>query len=104
MGINGFGRIGRLVTRIMMDDPECDLTAINAGSASADYMAYQFKYDTIHGKYGGSVETEGDFLIINGKKIPTSRCRDPAEAGWGKVRQGDGWRETTAKALYHHPT
>jgi len=87
-----------------MDDPECDLTAINAGSASADYMAYQFKYDTIHGKYGGSVETEGDFLIINGKKIPTSRCRDPAEAGWGKVRQGDGWRETTAKALYHHPT
>jgi len=85
MGVNGFGRIGRLVTRIMMDDPECDLTAINAGSASADYMAYQFKYDTIHGKYGGSVETEGDFLIINGKKIPTSRCRDPAEAGWGKL-------------------
>ena len=84
-GVNGFGRIGRLVTRIMMDDPECDLKAINAGSATADYMAYQFKYDTIHGKYAGSVETEGDFLIINGQKIPTSRARDPKEANWGTL-------------------
>merc|ERR1719506_2420669 len=85
MGVNGFGRIGRLVTRIMMDDEDCSLNAINAGSATADYMAYQFKYDTIHGKYGGSVETDGDYLVINGKKIPTSRCRDPAEANWGKL-------------------
>jgi len=50
MGVNGFGRIGRLVTRIMMDDPDISLTAINAGSATPDYMAYQYKYDTIHGK------------------------------------------------------
>ena len=85
MGVNGFGRIGRLVTRIMMDDPSCSLNLINAGSATADYMAYQFKYDTIHGKYGGTVETEGDYLIINGKKIPTSRCRDPSQATWGAL-------------------
>merc|ERR1711937_95744 len=85
MGVNGFGRIGRLVTRIMMEDDDCAIKAINAGSATPDYMAYQFKYDTIHGKFNGSVETEGDFLIINGKKIPTSRCRDPAEAGWGAL-------------------
>jgi len=69
----------------MMDDEDCSLNAINAGSATADYMAYQFKYDTIHGKYGGSVETDGDYLVINGKKIPTSRCRDPKEANWGKL-------------------
>merc|ERR1719305_803468 len=68
-----------------MDDDEAHMATINAGSATADYMAYQFKYDTIHGKYGGTVETEGDFLVINGEKIPTTRCRDPAEAGWGKA-------------------
>jgi len=83
MGVNGFGRIGRLVTRIMMEDDECDLTAINAGSAPTDYMAYQYKYDTIHGIAKGSVEIDGDFLVLDGKKIETTRCRDPKEVGWG---------------------
>jgi len=84
-GVNGFGRIGRLVTRIMMDDDECDLKAINAGSATTDYMAYQYKYDTIHGIAKGTVEADGDFLILNGEKIQTSRCRDPKEVGWGAL-------------------
>jgi len=83
MGVNGFGRIGRLVTRIMMDDPGCDLTAINAGSATPDYMAYQYKYDTIHGIAKGTVESDGDYLILSGKKIITTRCRDPKEVAWG---------------------
>merc|ERR1711997_425656 len=83
MGVNGFGRIGRLVTRILMDDPDCELNAINAGSATTDYMAYQYKYDTIHGKAGGTVDIDGDFLVLNGKKIETTRCRDPKEVGWG---------------------
>merc|ERR1719384_2902061 len=83
MGVNGFGRIGRLVTRIMMDDEECELNAINAGSATPDYMAYQYKYDTIHGIAPGTVEVDGDFLILNGEKIETTRCRDPKEVGWG---------------------
>merc|ERR1719343_1828225 len=85
MGVNGFGRIGRLVTRIMMDDDECDLKAINAGSATTDYMAYQYKYDTIHGIAKGTVEVDGDFLVLNGEKIQTSRCRDPKEVGWGAL-------------------
>merc|ERR1712193_82355 len=55
----------------------------NAGSATPDYMAYQYKYDTIHGKAKGTVEADGDFLVLNGKKILTSRCRDPKEVGWG---------------------
>jgi len=85
MGVNGFGRIGRLVTRIMMEDDDVKLTAINAGSATPDYMAYQYKYDTIHGKAAGTVETDGDFIILNGEKIQTSRCRDPKEVGWGAL-------------------
>jgi len=85
MGVNGFGRIGRLVTRIMMDDDDCKLTAINAGSATPDYMAYQYKYDTIHGIAKGTVEADGDFLVLNGEKIQTSRCRDPKEVGWGAL-------------------
>jgi len=83
MGVNGFGRIGRLVSRIMMEDEDCELNAINAGSAPTDYMAYQYKYDTIHGIAKGTVEIDGDYLILNGKKIETSRCRDPKEVGWG---------------------
>lgn len=85
MGINGFGRIGRLVTRIMMEDKDVDLTAINAGSATPDYMAYQYKYDTIHGRAKQTVEVDGDFLVLDGKKIQTSRCRDPKEVGWGAL-------------------
>jgi len=85
MGINGFGRIGRLVARIIMDDEDTELNAINAGSATPDYMAYQYKYDTIHGKAKGTVESDGDYLILNGKKIMTSRCRDPKEVGWGAL-------------------
>merc|ERR1712232_705254 len=85
MGVNGFGRIGRLVTRIMMEDEACSLKAINAGSATPDYMAYQYKYDTIHGKAKQTVEVDGDFLILDGKKVLTSRCRDPKEVGWGDL-------------------
>jgi len=85
MGVNGFGRIGRLVTRIMMEDEACELTAINAGSATPDYMAYQYKYDTIHGIAKQTVETDGDFLVLDGKKVQTSRCRDPKEVGWGAL-------------------
>jgi glyceraldehyde 3-phosphate dehydrogenase len=83
MGVNGFGRIGRLVTRIMMEDDACELKAINAGSATPEYMAYQYKYDSIHGKAKQTVEVDGDFLVLDGKKILTSRCRDPKEVGWG---------------------
>merc|ERR1740130_2300081 len=68
-----------------MEDDACELKAINAGSATPDYMAYQYKYDTIHGQAKGTVETDGDFLVLNGKKILTSRCRDPKEVGWGSL-------------------
>merc|ERR1719390_579510 len=82
-GINGFGRIGRLVARIMVENPETDLKLINSG-ASAEYMAYQFKYDTIHGKYDGVGEVDGDSLVIDGVTIPLSHTRDPSEIPFAK--------------------
>ena len=62
-GINGFGRIGRLVARILIEDPRTTLVAINTG-ADATYMAYQFKYDTIHGKWKGSLEVLNLLLTL----------------------------------------
>jgi glyceraldehyde 3-phosphate dehydrogenase len=80
-GVNGFGRIGRLVSRVMLDDPDASLVAVNTG-ADANYMAYQFKYDSVHGKFKGSVEVQGDDLVINGKRIKTTHVRNP-----GKIRR-----------------
>ena len=77
-GINGFGRIGRLVARIMCKSDAIDLKLVNSG-ASNEYMAYQFKYDTIHGRFDGTVEVDGDSLVIDGNKIALSHTRDPSE-------------------------
>jgi glyceraldehyde 3-phosphate dehydrogenase len=83
-GINGFGRIGRLVARIMIEDPRTTLKAINTG-ADANYMAYQFKYDTIHGRWKGSLEVDGNDLIINGQRVLTSHARKPEEIKWKEL-------------------
>ena len=84
-GINGFGRIGRLVARIMVKDPETKLLHVNAGSATPDYMAYQFKFDSIHGRFDGAVLVDGDDLIIDGQRIVTTRAREPGDIGWDKT-------------------
>merc|ERR1712100_660152 len=76
-GINGFGRIGRLVARIIVKNPETDLVLINSG-ASAEYMAYQMKYDSIHGVYPGTIEIADETLVIDGNVVPLSHPRDPA--------------------------
>jgi glyceraldehyde 3-phosphate dehydrogenase len=83
-GINGFGRIGRLVSRIMVDNPDSKLVAINTG-ADAKYMAYQFKYDSVHGRWKGSIEVDGDDLVINGKRIKTTHHRNPSEIPWKEL-------------------
>eukprot|EP00631_Chrysoreinhardia_giraudii_P003086 CAMPEP_0197419062 /NCGR_PEP_ID=MMETSP1170-20131217/4569_1 /TAXON_ID=54406 /ORGANISM="Sarcinochrysis sp, Strain CCMP770" /LENGTH=366 /DNA_ID=CAMNT_0042946141 /DNA_START=39 /DNA_END=1139 /DNA_ORIENTATION=- len=77
-GINGFGRIGRLVARIIAKSPEIDLKLINSGAAN-EYMAYQMKYDSIHGRYPGTIEAADDGLMIDGILVPTSHTRDPSE-------------------------
>merc|ERR1712137_793811 len=78
IAINGFGRIGRQVARIAMKDPDVDLKLINA-SYDAEYLAYQMKYDSIHGRYDGTIEADGDSLVIDGHKVALSHTRDPAE-------------------------
>lgn len=83
-GINGFGRIGSLVARIMIEDPNSSLMAINS-LADAAYMAYQFKYDTVHGRWKGSIEVDGEDLIINGKRVKTTHAMNPAEIPWKEM-------------------
>jgi len=84
IAINGFGRIGRLVARIMINDENSKLLAINTG-ADANYMAYQFKYDTIHGRWPGSIEVNGDDMIINGQTVKTTHSRNPSDIPWGDL-------------------
>lgn len=83
-GINGFGRIGRLVARIMIDDPNSKLLAINT-AADADYMAYQFKYDTVHGRWKGTVEVDNGDLVINGQRVKTTHSKNPSEIPWKEL-------------------
>jgi len=83
MAINGFGRIGRQVTRIAMKDPEVDLKLINS-SYTPDYMAYMLKYDSVHGRYDGTIEVDGSNLVIDGHKVALSHTRDPAEIPMGE--------------------
>ncbi|MFM7220683.1 MAG: type I glyceraldehyde-3-phosphate dehydrogenase [Nodosilinea sp.] len=84
IGINGFGRIGRLVARIAMDHPEIELVGIN-DLVPADNLAYLFKYDSTHGPYRGTVESRQEGIEINGDHIPCMATKDPAELPWGKL-------------------
>ncbi|MBN2595087.1 MAG: type I glyceraldehyde-3-phosphate dehydrogenase [Sedimentisphaerales bacterium] len=82
VGINGFGRIGRAVARIIMQRKgELELVAINDLS-DAKSLAHLFKYDTVMGRWGGTVEAKDDSLIINGKKIKVLAVKNPAELPW----------------------
>jgi glyceraldehyde 3-phosphate dehydrogenase len=82
VAINGFGRIGRAVTRILLERKgDLDLVAVN-DLADAKSLAHMFKYDTVMGKWGGTVEMKGDSLVINGKSIKVLAVRNPAELPW----------------------
>ena len=69
LGINGFGRIGRLVCRAAMEHDGATVVAVNDPFLSVDYAAYQFKYDSVHGRYPGTVEVDGDCLVVDGSRI-----------------------------------
>jgi glyceraldehyde 3-phosphate dehydrogenase len=82
VGINGFGRIGRLVFRAGVNNPNIEFVGVN-DLVTADNLAYLLKYDTIHGRFSGTVTNEGDnTLVVNGKRIPTFSVRDPATLPW----------------------
>ena len=84
IGINGFGRIGRLFARIAMDHPEIELVGIN-DLVPSDNLAYLFKYDSTHGKFKGTVEAQEGKIIINGYTIPCYAERDPSKLPWGST-------------------
>ncbi|MEK9138653.1 MAG: glyceraldehyde 3-phosphate dehydrogenase NAD-binding domain-containing protein, partial [Bacteroidota bacterium] len=81
IGINGFGRIGRLVFRRMMQQGGFNVVAIN-DITDAKTLAYLLKYDSIHGKYPGSVTAEGDSIVVDGKKFKITAEKDPAKLPW----------------------
>jgi glyceraldehyde 3-phosphate dehydrogenase len=85
VGVNGFGRIGRLVVRALMGKPDkFQVVAIN-DLFDADMLAYMFKYDSTQGKFPGTVEVKGTSIVVNGKEIPILNEKDPAKLPWGKM-------------------
>merc|ERR1712154_171529 len=83
-GINGFGRIGRLVLRAAVEKG-ATVVAINDPFIPLDYMVYMFKYDSTHGKFKGEVKEDGKFLYVNGMKITVFMERDPAAINWASA-------------------
>ncbi|CAM9016432.1 hypothetical protein WICANDRAFT_25185 [Wickerhamomyces anomalus NRRL Y-366-8] len=84
VGINGFGRIGRLVLRIALSRKDINIVAINDPFIAPEYAAYMFKYDSTHGRYQGEVSHEGSNLVIDGHTIKVYQERDPSSIPWGK--------------------
>jgi len=105
-GINGFGRIGRLVTRAAFEEGKVDIVAINDPFTNLDHMAYMFQYDSTHGKFKGTVETKDGNLVVNGKVIKIFTTKNPAEIPWGDagveyVVESTGVFTTIEKASLH---
>ena len=85
MGINGFGRIGRLVFRAAMANPDVEVVAVNDPFMDIEYMVYMLKYDSVHGSYPGTVEKGENALIVDGKSVSIFTDKDPASIPWGKA-------------------
>jgi glyceraldehyde 3-phosphate dehydrogenase len=106
VGINGFGRIGRIVLRNALLDPKITIVAVNDPFIDLGYMAYMFKYDSTHGRFKGTVETKDGKLVIDGKPVSVYAERDPANIPWGNegvdyVVESTGVFTTKEKASAH---
>jgi len=86
VGINGFGRIGRMVFRAAVQNfgSDIEIVAIN-DLLEPDYLAYMLKYDSVHGRFKGDVAVDGNTLVVNGKRIRLTAVKDPAELKWNEV-------------------
>ncbi|KAL1933486.1 hypothetical protein VTP01DRAFT_7576 [Rhizomucor pusillus] len=106
VGINGFGRIGRIVLRASLQNPNVEVVAVNDPFIDLEYMVYMFKYDSTHGRYKGTVEAKDGKLVVDGKAISVYAERDPAQIPWAKdeatyVVESTGVFTTTEKAKAH---
>ncbi len=84
IGINGFGRIGRLVFRVAQQRDDLEVVAVN-DLISVDYIAYMLKFDSVHGKFNGTVEVKEGNLVVNGKTIRVTAEKNPADIKWGEA-------------------
>ncbi|MCL2353853.1 MAG: type I glyceraldehyde-3-phosphate dehydrogenase, partial [Defluviitaleaceae bacterium] len=106
IGINGFGRIGRLVFRAAVERNDVEVVAINDPFMDLDYMAYMLKYDTVHGRFKGDVAVVGGKLVVNGKEIAFFTERSPSDIPWGSasaeyIVESTGVFTTTEAASAH---
>lgn len=106
LGVNGFGRIGRLVVRAALDNPDSTVVAVNDPFLPLEYAVYQFKYDSVHGTYPGDVKAEGDCLVVDSVRIKFVAERNPADIKWGEmgadvVCESTGVFTTLEKASTH---
>ncbi len=86
VGINGFGRIGRMAFRAITKDFADDIEVVGINDLlDADYLAYMLKYDSVHGNFNGDIAVDGNNLVVNGKKIRLTAERDPANLAWGDI-------------------
>jgi glyceraldehyde 3-phosphate dehydrogenase len=85
VGINGFGRIGRMVFRAAVQNfPDIEIVGIN-DLLEPDYLAYMLQFDSVHGRFKGSISVDGNTLVVNGKRIRLTAVKDPSELKWGEV-------------------
>ena len=106
VGINGFGRIGRLVFRASVSNPNIEVVGINDPFIDPEYMVYMLKYDTVHGRFNGTVDHTENAIIVNGKKIAVYAAMNPTEIPWSAcgadyVVESTGVFTTTEKASAH---
>ena len=85
IGINGFGRIGRLVFRAGINRPDLEFVGINDPGMTPDYMAYMLRYDTIHGKFDGEITWDENSITVNGKKVMVYAEKEPSALPWGEI-------------------
>ena len=106
VGINGFGRIGRLVFRAAMENPSIEIVGINDPFIDPEYMVYMLSYDTVHGRFKGTASHKDGAIVVNGKEIAVFACMNAAEIPWSScgadyIVESTGVYTTTEKASAH---
>jgi glyceraldehyde 3-phosphate dehydrogenase len=106
VGINGFGRIGRLVFRAAVENPAVEVKGINDPFIDLEYMKYMLRYDSVHGQFQGTIDSKDGKLVVNGKEIAVFASKDPAEIDWKScgaeyIVESTGVFTTTDKASAH---
>ena len=86
LGINGFGRIGRMVFRAAVENFSDDIQVVGINDLlDADYLAYMLRYDSVHGHFNHDIKVEGNYMIVDGNKIQIFAEKDPSQITWGAL-------------------